>query len=670
MSWGAVGRSLLPWYVAAAYCFYAKYQLLAMDNGAGFRLAASTLGRIGHEAFETNAHLDVGLTVFDKLTFFREDAIVMLVVIPVLLLLVTRLLPYRLRTPVTVIFSLCTLLLVAVQVRAYLVLGRFVSFEMARLAISWGWSQSEAVSAYLRPEHLLLLLLVAVSACIVAWTLWRYAKRRRKIPFPLPESGSVSWSIGGAVVTAALLLGVTCLWLPRVASTPFHRSLVTGAVQALWDTGEVDTREFLGLSTRQLMQRYREITNSPVHERDPRYWAKCKSCNVLLFVFETGADRFMPDDDSLDDLPNYRRLRQRAFVATNQYTTYPLTSRALYSILTSWYPSDTMKADVEQHPDMVLPGFTRDLAASGYQTAVYSPKHFNRDDAMFQIAGIQQQKLPKDLGGISQTQNTEAPWMQERIGRDNSVLRLMKQDLENWLLERKQFSVMFLPQVGHHPWPDYAGNTGETDPLKRARAVIAMQDVWLGELIDLLERHRALDQTLVVVTGDHGIRSREEDPSLDGGMIDEYSFHVPLLLYAPGVLDHSETIPWLTSHIDIAPTLLDLLGIEEGRDFEQGIPLWTPGLARRTTYFFAYHMFGADGYYSNGKFYMWSRVSGSVYANDRQHFTAADVVLPGTALSAGVKQSISRMAGLQQVWDARFAKGNALRTRVFNGAAE
>ena len=320
-----------------------------------------------------------------------------------------------------------------------------------------------------------------------------------------------------------------------------------------------------------------------------------------------------------------------------------------------------MKADVEQHPDMVLPGFARSLGGAGYQTAVYSPKHFNRDDAMFQIAGFQQQKLPKDLDGISRAQTAEPAWMQDRVGRDVAVLRLMEQDLEKWLSQRQHFSVMFLPQVGHHPWPDYGGDSAETDPRKRARAVIALQDVWLGELVELLERYHALDQTLIVVTGDHGIRSREEDPSLDGGMIDEYSFHVPLLLYAPCVLDHAKTIPWLTSHIDIAPTLLDLLGVEDARDFEQGLPLWTPGIAYRTTYFFAYHMFGADGYSSNGKFYMWSRVSGSVYASDRQHFIAADIVPPGSGLSDGVTRSISRMVGLQQVWDARFAKRSGLR---------
>ena len=264
VSWVDIGRSVLPWYVAASYCFYAKYRLLAMDSGAGFRLAAGTLGRVGHEAIETNAHPTVGLTVWDKLSFFREDAVVMLVLIPLLLLLVTRLLTYRLRNPVIVLFSLATSALVAIQVRAYLVLGRFVSFEMARLAISWGLSQSEAANAYVRPKGVFFGLLAAIGLGIFAWAVWRYAKRRRKTVHS--ERGKASWGAGGTAVTAAVLLGVSCLWMPRVAWTPFHRPLLISSVQALWDTGEVETREFLGLSIPQLMQRYRELTNSPVHE--------------------------------------------------------------------------------------------------------------------------------------------------------------------------------------------------------------------------------------------------------------------------------------------------------------------------------------------------------------------------------------------------------------------
>src|SRR6202040_1092872 len=99
----------------------------------------------------------------------------------------------------------------------------------------------------------------------------------------------------------------------------------------------------------------------------------------------------------------------------------------------------------------------------------------------------------------------------------------------------------------------------------------------------------------------------EEDPDLPVGMIDDISFHVPMLIYAPQLLKASVTIPWLTSHIDISPTLLDLMGVDRRRDLEQGSPIWDAALQGRTTFFFARHYFSADGYYANGQFVMWNQ---------------------------------------------------------------
>ena len=80
--------------------------------------------------------------------------------------------------------------------------------------------------------------------------------------------------------------------------------------------------------------------------------------------------------------------------------------------------------------------------------------------------------------------------------------------------------------------------------------------------------HRAkekgrLDKTLIVILGDHGLRTRREYPPFHAGTLDDVTFHVPLVLYAPGVVESTVRIPWMTSHIDIAPSVLDLLGIQD-----------------------------------------------------------------------------------------------------------
>ena len=53
-------------------------------------------------------------------------------------------------------------------------------------------------------------------------------------------------------------------------------------------------------------------------------------------------------------------------------------------------------------------------------------------------------------------------------------------------------------------------------------------------------------------------------------MISENAFHVPLIIYAARALDRTMKISWLASHIGVEPTILDPLGIDNGRQFEQG----------------------------------------------------------------------------------------------------
>ena len=73
----------------------------------------------------------------------------------------------------------------------------------------------------------------------------------------------------------------------------------------------------------------------------------------------------------------------------------------------------------------------------------------------------------------------------------------------------------------------------------------------------------------------------------------------------------------LTSHIDISPTLLDLLGVNRNKTLEQGLGLWDSGLKDRTTFFLGNWYFGADGFHENGEFKMYSEVLAASFANTK-----------------------------------------------------
>jgi arylsulfatase A-like enzyme len=88
-------------------------------------------------------------------------------------------------------------------------------------------------------------------------------------------------------------------------------------------------------------------------------------------------------------------------------------------------------------------------------------------------------------------------------------------------------------------------------------------DHQLGVLLDWLAASGQLDETLVVLTSDHG------DQMGDHGLIEKLgywdeSYHVPLIVRDPAAPASSRgtTVEHFTEHVDVMPTILDWLGTE------------------------------------------------------------------------------------------------------------
>jgi arylsulfatase A-like enzyme len=241
---------------------------------------------------------------------------------------------------------------------------------------------------------------------------------------------------------------------------------------------------------------------------------------------------------------------------------------------------------------------------------------------------------------------------------------LLESQLDQWMKQGRPFAAAFLPQIAHSPYPDGASGNSAQELQVRGQALIRQEDAWLGEVLDLLRKDGQLDNTIVVVLGDHGLRALSENPDLRRGTIDETAFHVPLLVHAPRALNHTEMIPWLTSHIDVVPTLLDLLGAKDGRESEQGTAIWNPALADRTTFFFAKPMFGADGYASRGQFFMWHYFSGTIYKKPTAEFEPSDIVPRQSSTARDVTTDISTMVALEKAWHRRFSQRASVQQKA------
>jgi membrane-anchored protein YejM (alkaline phosphatase superfamily) len=102
-----------------------------------------------------------------------------------------------------------------------------------------------------------------------------------------------------------------------------------------------------------------------------------------------------------------------------------------------------------------------------------------------------------------------------------------------------------------------------------------------GRLVDALAEDGELDDTLLVVTGDHGEEFAENGFWGHTGNFTPEQVAVPLFVRGPGIEPGLEARP--TSHLDLAPTLLELLGADPAQRGEWclGANLLAPPAERR-----------------------------------------------------------------------------------------
>lgn len=154
-------------------------------------------------------------------------------------------------------------------------------------------------------------------------------------------------------------------------------------------------------------------------------------------------------------------------------------------------------------------------------------------------------------------------------------------------------------EAGVHPFLAWflqgsgLGYKGSQEQLADMRehyfARIEALDLALGRLFDFLRGLSTWNETLVIFTSDHGDQLGDHHLVGKGGFFDE-SYHVPLIVRAPsGSASHAPgtVVQQLTQTIDIAPTILEFLGIAAPHSF-RGHSLLRAGSSRPHHVFFEY----------------------------------------------------------------------------------
>lgn len=289
--------------------------------------------------------------------------------------------------------------------------------------------------------------------------------------------------------------------------------------------------------------------------------------NILFCIMDDASAHLGAYGYKWTNTPNFDRLAKEGLLFTNAYTPNAKCGPSRSNILTgrnSWQLEEAAN-HVSNFPAKFVT-FPEALRANGYITAKTGKGWAPGNPGM--INGKRRELIGPTMG-----KNKMTPWAKgmskEDYGSDFECF-LENQDPNKpwffWYGAREphrfyeygsgQKSGKKLSDLDKVPgfWPDT--DTVRNDMLDYALE-IEYADWHLGRMIESLERRGLLENTIIVMTSDHGMpfpRCKAQEY--------EYSNKVPLAIKWPnGIKAPGRTIKDMVSFIDLAPTFLEITGI-------------------------------------------------------------------------------------------------------------
>jgi arylsulfatase A-like enzyme len=309
--------------------------------------------------------------------------------------------------------------------------------------------------------------------------------------------------------------------------------------------------------------------------------------NVVVFVLESVGAEYVSSYGGLESVtPVLSSLRGDGIQFDNIYAQAPASNKSLVTLLGGIYPWISYRSITQEQPALPLPTLSSVLHENGYRTAFFSTAdwRFQQSD---KFLAARQFDLIQDLNtlacdGPQFADNVDEPYSG---GVDDGCL---VDALGNWMEtdgERPFFAMLWTVET-HYPYflAENEIDFGVADPaFNRYLNGLHHSDAEIGRLIDLLSQSGHLEDTLVVVTGDHGEAFGQHGQFGHALGIYEENVHVPLYVINAGLFS-GETAVTVGGHVDIAPTVLHVLDFDAPPEWE-GSSLFAPDRNGRTYFY-------------------------------------------------------------------------------------
>jgi arylsulfatase A-like enzyme len=130
------------------------------------------------------------------------------------------------------------------------------------------------------------------------------------------------------------------------------------------------------------------------------------------------------------------------------------------------------------------------------------------------------------------------------------------------------------PVMAFKPFCDYfsswmpEGITDKDYVIAQYDGAVAYMDACIQRLFEVLAKRGILDETIVVINADHGETLYDHECWFDHHGMYDVTLKVPLIIRYPSKLPAGLRVAGYNQHKDLAPTLLELAGVESDLSFD------------------------------------------------------------------------------------------------------
>ena len=322
---------------------------------------------------------------------------------------------------------------------------------------------------------------------------------------------------------------------------------------------------------------------------------------VLVWLESVGAEYVAWAGGRYRTMPHLaRRLRRHGLVFRNFYVAAPYSCKSLWTLCSGTYPRPDWHLLIAQEQLPPVPLLPEILAARGFEVCFAHSGFWSwrGRDRFLRAHGVKHLIDASTLPG-------------PLLNSWGTTDRTMFDAVARWMAaraDRRTFVLAYTIQT-HHPYAsprqpiDFPVNDHE---LRQYLGAIRATDEQLERFLRRLEHLGLLEHTLVVVTADHGESFGQHQQREHHFALYEPNVRVPLgLLYRPLGRFSPRVVHAVRSQVDLAPTLLHLLGISVPRTW-QGTSLLLRPWEDRPAYFLAVSNYAVLGMrWGRWKYHYW-----------------------------------------------------------------